>query len=58
MTDVLKKFAIPTLGVVLIASWILGVDPMIQKTILGFFAAIIGFPMIGAGLNALRTGKF
>ena len=49
-----KKVGIPTLGLMLVAGWALGVDPIIEKTLLGFLAALIGFPILGAGWNGLK----
>lgn len=53
MSDQAKKVAMPTLGGVLIAAWVLGVDPAITKTIFGLFVASVGLPILGLIGNAL-----
>ena len=53
MSDNVKKVAIPTLGGLLIAAWYFGVEPTIAKTVLGLFAASVGFPLIGSVANAV-----
>jgi len=35
MNDSVKKVAIPTLGVMMIAGWILGIDPTTLKIVFG-----------------------
>ena len=53
MSDDVKKVAIPSLAGVLIAAWWFGVEPTIFNTILGLFAASIGFPLIGSVATAV-----
>jgi hypothetical protein len=53
MSDTVKRVAMPTLGGVLIASWVLGVDSTIVNTIFGLFIASVGLPILGLIGNAL-----
>ena len=55
MSDTVKKVAIPTLGGMVIAGWVLGVDPVVSKTILGLFIAATGLPILGMVYNGLKT---
>ena len=60
MSDTVKKVAIPTLGGMLIAGWILEgfgvhVNPVALDTIFGLFVTATGLPILGMVWNGLKT---
>lgn len=55
MNDEVKKVAIPTLGGVLIAAWVLGVDPIMLKTVFGLFIGVTGLLGLGMVYNGLKS---
>jgi hypothetical protein len=55
MSDTVKKVAIPTLGGMTIAAWVLGVDPAITNTVFGLFVAATGLGIVGMVYNGMLT---
>jgi len=55
MNDSVKKVAIPTLGIMMIADWILGIDPTTLKIVFGIFIAATGLPILGMVYNGLKV---
>ena len=55
MSDTVKKVAIPTLGGMTIAGWILGIEPIAMNMVFGLFVAATGLPLLGMVYNGLKT---
>jgi hypothetical protein len=55
MSDTVKKVAIPTLGGMTIAGWVLGVEPIALNTVFALFVAATGLPLLGMVFNGLKS---
>ena len=55
MNDSVKKVAIPTLGAMTIAAWVIGVEPIVFKTVFGLFIAATGLPILGLVYNGMKA---
>jgi len=55
MSDTVKKVAIPTLGGMTIAGWVVGADPIVLDVVFGLFVAAAGLPILGMVFNGLKS---